>query len=1186
MTTTELMIRNVDVIIANAKKLSADYTVEQEKHQKSLADIQTKTSSAKEAVNSSANGRINEAKQTCNTDVSMLQTKYSGVASMLADLEKFYPRGKIDFTAFAGQAKNYNPQEALEQLKKIKETGFWAWIKKRFNIAGYRSNHDMAAGLYLTIDSTLAYIQAEIKKEKTASASKINRIKAEADRRCSEIDRTCRDNISRENVRYQSKLNFLEQQKRAYLSDPHYRSIENIRNSSFAALAGTSEGWLMFKEEKTLPSELLLGQILYPCSIADPSQTEKEILRKICCYVDKMNAFTLPFSKNVNEPMLLYYEAESSSVPAADVFRHIVMRQVRFMPPKSFRAFFIDPVNRGRSLGSLIHLTEKEQGCGVCSYSLSNQEIADRMRKLTEHVDEVCRKLTSIGCNNINDYNVHVSKNRIPYTTLVIHDFPTGFDPQSIDALRVVISQAKQCGISIFISRKKTDKLENAALQLIQNSISNFTTFTERDGKCSVTYGAKSVSFRPHEMQASDKFFSEVNKRYTYKPPIDNNFIKYFSPNDLPEKRSAVKGLNIPFAVDADGNLTELEIGYDLSAYGFINGGVGSGKTTLLHTIITSAIMHYSPQDLEFWLVDYKVAEFAFYTYHCPSHIRYIIADKSNEITYSVIDRIDEEIDRREKIFVNAQVKDFEQYREKQALQPGLKNLPKVLIIVDEFHRMSSAAQADTSYKEKLDFIFKEARSHGVCILLCDQSFDGLRGLSDEARKLIAVRIAMRHDISEIRDILNIPSGSMDENIQKSIKETSSGVAGTMIYKHEILDGKDSFSNKVEYKVCRALYAEEAQRISAIERVCQEKAENVPEPMFFLGSRRYPFDKKTIVDYEKQNPVRKNEGDRFYIGSPMGMGQCHFFRLAQGSGENLLMAGNGDEMRFSIIQSIIRCALRYSYHIVVLVPRSAPMYKNNKDYFETLSGAEIYTGFPEICKYIGETANRLKKQSSVDDFEEDENESDAPKTVVICINPWDVYEKMDASTLKQKDAWTVLPAASSENELGRIKKKTADMKLPEIPKEKPAALSDAAKAVPAESKEGALSGMMGSLDSILESLNTQIAGLEDHYSGPEEKKIRGYNATSDFGLMISNGYKENLHSFLILENAMALKKMREIKLDGNFNHRIALSMSPDEASTYMSQTRVMKTINDSGDFDCAVYEYKGGREQCFRPYLS
>lgn len=57
----------------------------------------------------------------------------------------------------------------------------------------------------------------------------------------------------------------------------------------------------------------------------------------------------------------------------------------------------------------------------------------------------------------------------------------------------------------------------------------------------------------------------------------------------------------------------DLELGGEGSVHGFISGGTNSGKSTLLHTIILSACLHYHPNDLEIWLVDYKQTEFYLY---------------------------------------------------------------------------------------------------------------------------------------------------------------------------------------------------------------------------------------------------------------------------------------------------------------------------------------------------------------------------------------------------------------------------------------------------------------------------------------------------------------------------------------------------------------------------------------------
>ena len=109
--------------------------------------------------------------------------------------------------------------------------------------------------------------------------------------------------------------------------------------------------------------------------------------------------------------------------------------------------------------------------------------------------------------------------------------------------------------------------------------------------------------------------------------------------------------------------------------------------------------------------------------------------------------------------------------------------------------------------------------------------------------------------------------------------------------------------------------------------------------------------------------------------------------------------------------------------------------------------------------------------------------------------------------------------------------------------------------------------------------------VPESYAGGAATGIRGYNATQDLGLLISDGWKLGIHSMVVVDRGMSLSKMRQMKLDGNFNHRIALSMSPDEAQYVTSKTSMMKKLADSQDAISAVYQYLGGREQCFRPYL-
>lgn len=75
--------------------------------------------------------------------------------------------------------------------------------------------------------------------------------------------------------------------------------------------------------------------------------------------------------------------------------------------------------------------------------------------------------------------------------------------------------------------------------------------------------------------------------------------------------------------------------------------------------------MHYSPDDVELWLVDYKKVEFSEYIKNTPPHVTLISLEKSLEFTYSMLDYVKGEGDKRFECFKEAGVKNFSEYRKK-----------------------------------------------------------------------------------------------------------------------------------------------------------------------------------------------------------------------------------------------------------------------------------------------------------------------------------------------------------------------------------------------------------------------------------------------------------------------------------------------------------------------------------------
>lgn len=1183
MNTTGQITQQIDAVVQSIAEYHRDLQAENQRSAKVKADALARSEAQKLMIQQDSDKEIKGYEDAHSKAIGKLNTFKLEVQAFENKLKKLIPRNRV--AAIPPVNDKFTVDDANDLIAKIEETGLWAWIKKLLELGDYKANSAMAAELYGKIDNAYNYVKRSAQSEDTKRADKIQKSKQSAGKRVSAVEAQYQQDIRNEDQLHASRMQMLTQRESRLRTDAKLAGIRKTLDQAAAKLGLSSAGWKTYVSAKAIPEEILIGTILWPCKIANPTAEESKLLNLIPQYNSAANGFTVPLTAPANKPILMYMDCAAGDVRfAAGVYQSIIARMIRFFPPKSFRSVFFDPVNRSTSLGQLIHLSG-DKTSRVCEYHLSGQDINARMDKLTKHVDEVCRKLTAANCADINAYNAIPKVSRIAYSAVVIHDFPQGFDSTSLGNLEVLINKAAQCGISILISHKQSDKIEHRALEVLKLITKEFQLGSiSAQGKARITMGGHTYQYKPCPVQPEKAYLDQINKLFTYRAPIKNDFASIFG-GKLPARRDATKGLDIPFAVDGKGNVIDLQIGYDLSAFGILSGGTGSGKTTLLHMLITSAAMHYDPSDLELWLVDYKLSEFAFYKEHCPPHVRYVVADQSDEITYSVLDRIHEESSRRYRLFRKHHTEDYVGFVSSPV---GKGRLPRIFVIIDEFHRMAQALQEEAEYKKKLENIINEARGAGITMLLCDQEIsNGLSGLSPKSRDALSVRIALRNKPEEVREMLALPNSLVDERIKKMIDELASAVQGSLIYKYERKNPDNPMSNEVLVNNYRGIYAEKAERTVVMDSLAQKYAGFQRERTFYLGAKRHRMEIEKLKNYEKHHPQLPGAGERFYIGTPVGIQPCFYFNLKNGEGgENLLLVGNNHEMRISLLKSILSCAARYKYKVKILASRNAQLYRQNKSFFDSLKKAEVITGFPQICKYVGERANELKKLYADDDSDFDNPAS--VKELAIFVGLDDIYSQMEASMYNQKTAWTVEePQVPSPAPVVPVKTPAPDPVKktpapgPSFPKEAPAP----------EPSDNPCSAQISDIDKLMASLGlgggdgtSVTASITELYAGSGSKEIKGYNAVKDLSKLITDGWQLGISSMVVVDRGTAFSRMREVKLESNFNHRIALVMSSDEAQRFMSKTKVMKGLIDQNDTISAVYEYLGGREQCFRPY--
>ncbi len=184
-----------------------------------------------------------------------------------------------------------------------------------------------------------------------------------------------------------------------------------------------------------------------------------------------------------------------------------------------------------------------------------------------------------------------------------------------------------------------------------------------------------------------------------------------------------------------------------------IAGKTGSGKSSLLHTLICNLALHYSPDEVQFYLVDFKKGvEFKTYASHELPHARIIGIESDREFGISVLERLDRILSERGEKFRTVNAQDVKSYRK---ARPD-EHMPRMLLIVDEFQEFFvEDDQLSAAANLLLDRLVRQGRAFGIHVLLGSQTLGGAYSLARSTLGQVAVRIALQCSESDAHLILS-----------------------------------------------------------------------------------------------------------------------------------------------------------------------------------------------------------------------------------------------------------------------------------------------------------------------------------------------------------------------------------------------------------------------------------------------
>lgn len=151
--------------------------------------------------------------------------------------------------------------------------------------------------------------------------------------------------------------------------------------------------------------------------------------------------------------------------------------------------------------------------------------------------------------------------------------------------------------------------------------------------------------------------------------------------------------------------------------HGLVAGTTGSGKSETLQTYILSLAINYSPDDVGFFIIDYKGGGMANLFQGLPHMIGAISNLSGNQVKRAMVS-IKSENKRRQRIFSDYGVNNINSYTSLYKNGDAREPIPHMFIIIDEFAELK---REEPDFMKELVSVAQVGRSLGVHLILATQ---------------------------------------------------------------------------------------------------------------------------------------------------------------------------------------------------------------------------------------------------------------------------------------------------------------------------------------------------------------------------------------------------------------------------------------------------------------------------------
>jgi hypothetical protein len=616
----------------------------------------------------------------------------------------------------------------------------------------------------------------------------------------------------------------------------------------------------------------------------------------------------LPGPAQFRVPLLLSYPDQGSilfetSTVGRDgiigALNNIILRLLAVAPPGRLSFTIIDPIGLGENFAGAMHLADYGEQLINSRIWTQSAQIEQKLADLNEHMEKVIQMYLRNEYETIADYNEAAGNIAERYQFLVIADFPVNFSETAVKRLLSIATSGARCGVYTLIhwDHRHAAPPEMVLDQLRKGQI----CLTSRNGEILLTgnplMGTKLTLDAPPPPELATEFIHKVGRASRDSSRVEVPFAQVAPAEADLWSEDTTSELRVAIGRTGATKLQYLAIGKGTRQHALIAGKTGSGKSTLFHVMITNLALWCSPEQVEFYLIDFKKGvEFKCYAAKRLPHARVVAIESDREFGLSVLQRVDDELKRRGDLFRKLGVQDMGGYKRAGGAEP----IPRTLLLIDEFQELFvEDDKVSQGASVLLDRIVRQGRAFGIHVVLGSQTLGGAYTVARTTLGQMVIRIALQCNEADSYLIMD-DSNPAPRLLTRPGEGIYNDMAGAM-------EGNSPF---------QTVWLSDDVRDDYLDKVRQRAAgsgKTYPGPLVYEGDapadvrENLPF--KELLEAASISPVLS---PRIWLGAPnsiKGPTEALFHRQ---SGNNLLVVGQHDEAALAILSlALVSLAAQY-----------------------------------------------------------------------------------------------------------------------------------------------------------------------------------------------------------------------------------------------------------------------------------